>query len=131
MKLNQIAKNLALAGMLSSLSITAFAAAQQQDATPATREANQALYRKLPFADKTDFNNAHQGFIAPLPPAMLKGDQGNIIWDPAKYHFVKEEKRRRTPSIPACGDSHSCLISAVCSKSPTAFTRSVISIFPI
>jgi hypothetical protein len=44
MKLNQIAKNLALAGMLSSLSITAFAAAPQQDATPATREANQALY---------------------------------------------------------------------------------------
>ncbi|HFT4342644.1 TPA: alkyl/aryl-sulfatase [Klebsiella quasipneumoniae] len=93
MKLNQIAKNLALAGMLSSLSITAFAAAQQQDATPATREANQALYRKLPFADKTDFNNAHQGFIAPLPPAMLKGDQGNIIWDPAKYHFVKEGEK--------------------------------------
>lgn len=44
MKLNQIAKNLTLAGMLSSLSITAFAAALQQDATPATREANQALY---------------------------------------------------------------------------------------
>ncbi|WP_159308758.1 hydrolase, partial [Klebsiella pneumoniae] len=62
MKLNQIAKNLTLAGMLSSLSITAFAAALQQDATPATREANQALYRKLPCADKTDFNNAHQGF---------------------------------------------------------------------
>ncbi|CAM3221594.1 alkyl/aryl-sulfatase [Klebsiella quasipneumoniae subsp. similipneumoniae] len=93
MKLNQIAKNLALAGMLSSLSITAFAAAQQQDATLATREANQALYRKLPFADKTDFNNAHQGFIAPLPPGMLKGDQGNIIWDPAKYHFVKEGEK--------------------------------------
>ncbi len=65
MKLNQIAKNLTLAGMLSSLSITAFAAAQQHDATPATREANQALYHKLPFADKTDFYNAHQGFIAP------------------------------------------------------------------
>lgn len=93
MKLNQIAKNLALAGMLSSLSVTAFAAAQQQDATPATREANHALYRKLPFADKTDFNNAHQGFIAPLPPAMLKGDQGNIIWDPAKYNFVKEGEK--------------------------------------
>ncbi|HBS5978909.1 TPA: MBL fold metallo-hydrolase [Klebsiella variicola] len=93
MKLNQIAKNLALAGMLSSLSITAFAAAPQQDATPATREANQALYNKLPFADKTDFNNAHQGFIAPLPPAMLKGAQGNIIWDPAKYDFVKEGEK--------------------------------------
>lgn len=93
MKLNQIAKNLALAGMLSSLSITTFAAAPQQDATPATREANQALYRKLPFADKTDFNNAHQGFIAPLPPAMLKGAQGNIIWDPAKYDFVKEGEK--------------------------------------
>ena len=93
MKLNQIAKNLALAGMLSSLSITAFAAAPQQDATPATREANQALYRKLPFADKTDFNNAHQGFIAPLPSTMLKGAQGNIIWDPAKYNFVKEGEK--------------------------------------
>ncbi|HDZ1054824.1 TPA: MBL fold metallo-hydrolase [Klebsiella pneumoniae] len=93
MKLNQIAKNLTLAGMLSSLSITAFAAAQQHDATPATREANQALYHKLPFADKTDFNNAHQGFIAPLPPAMLKGAQGNIIWDPAKYDFVKEGEK--------------------------------------
>ena len=124
MKLNQIAKNLTLAGMLSSLSITAFAAAQQHDATPATREANQALYRKLPFADKTDFNNAHQGFIAPLPPAMLKGAQGNIIWS-------KKAKRRRTLLIPACGDSHNCSISAACSKLPTAFTRSVISIFPI
>lgn len=93
MKLNQIAKNLTLAGMLSSLSITAFAAAQQHDATPATREANQALYHKLPFADKTDFYNAHQGFIAPLPPAMLKGAQGNIIWDPAKYDFVKEGEK--------------------------------------
>ncbi len=131
MKLNQIAKNLALAGMLSSLSITAFAAAPQQDATPATREANQALYNKLPFADKTDFNNAHQGFIAPLPPAMLKGAQGNIIWDPANMISSKKAKRRRTPSIPACGDSHNCSISAACSKLPTAFTRSVISIFPI
>lgn len=49
MKLNQIAKHLALAGVLTSLSLSAFAAAQQQDATPATQQANNALYNKLPF----------------------------------------------------------------------------------
>ena len=93
MKLNQIAKHLALAGVLTSLSLSAFAAAQQQDATPATQQANNALYNKLPFADKTDFDNAHKGFIAALPQTMIKGEQGNVIWNPAKYDFVKEGEK--------------------------------------
>ncbi|STW49612.1 hydrolase [Klebsiella pneumoniae] len=131
MKLSQIAKNLALAGMLLSLSITTFAAAPQQDATPATREANQALYRKLPFADKTDFNNAHQGFIAPCRQRCSKAHREILSGIPPNMISSKKAKRRRTLLIPACGDSHNCSISAACSKLPTAFTRSVISIFPI
>ena len=93
MKLNQIAKHLAMAGVLVSLSASAFAQVQPNDATPATRQANSALYNKLPFADKTDFENAHKGFIAALPSSMIKGEQGNVIWDPAKYDFVKEGQK--------------------------------------
>jgi len=93
MKLTLIAKHLALAGVLTSLSLSAFAEVKPQDATATTRQANNALYKKLPFADKTDFENAHKGFIAPLPQNMIKGEQGNVIWNPAKYDFVKEGEK--------------------------------------
>lgn len=93
MKLTLIAKHLALAGVLTSLSLSAFAEVHPQDATATTRQVNNALYNKLPFADKTDFENAHKGFIAPLPQNMIKGEQGNVIWNPAKYDFVKEGEK--------------------------------------
>lgn len=93
MKLTLIAKHLALAGVLTSLSLSSFAEVQPQDATATTRQVNNALYNKLPFADKTDFENAHKGFIAPLPQNMIKGEQGNVIWNPAKYDFVKEGEK--------------------------------------
>ena len=93
MKLTIIAKQLALAGVFTSLSLSAWAEAQPQNATPVTREANNALYNTMPFADKTDFENAHKGFIAPLPQNMIKGEKGNVIWDPAKYDFVKEGEK--------------------------------------
>lgn len=93
MKLTLIAKHLALAGVLTSLSLSAFAEVQPQDATATTRQVNNALYNKLPFADKTDFENAHKGFIALLPQNMIKGEQGNVIWNPAKYDFVKEGEK--------------------------------------
>ena len=93
MKLTLIAKHLALAGVLTSLSLSAFAEVQPQDATATTRQVNNALYNKLPFADKTDFENAHKGFIAPLPQNMIKGEQGNVIRNPAKYDFVKEGEK--------------------------------------
>ncbi|WP_432700648.1 alkyl/aryl-sulfatase [Kluyvera cryocrescens] len=92
MKLNNIAKHLVLAGVLTSLSISAFAV-EQQDATSATTMANNALYGKLPFTNNTDFANAHRGFIAPLPQNIIKGEQGNVIWNPAKYNFVKEGEK--------------------------------------
>ncbi|MRS14919.1 MBL fold metallo-hydrolase [Enterobacteriaceae bacterium RIT691] len=93
MKLNQIATHLAVAGLLTSLSVPAFAQVMPKDATDATINANNALYQKLPFADKTDFENAHKGFIAALPQDVLKGEKGNLIWDPAKYAFIKEGEK--------------------------------------
>ncbi len=55
MKLNQIAKQLAVAGLLTSMAVPAFAQAMPKEATSATIAANNALYQKLPFADNTDF----------------------------------------------------------------------------
>ncbi len=59
-------------------------------AEAATKDANAALLKELPFSDKTSFELAHKGFIAPLPSAMIKGEQGNLVWDPTKYDFIKE-----------------------------------------
>jgi alkyl sulfatase BDS1-like metallo-beta-lactamase superfamily hydrolase len=93
MKLNQIAINLAVAGLLTSVSVTALAQVMPKEATEATIKANDALLNKLPFADRTDFDNAHKGFIAALPQDVIKGEKGNVIWDPAKYAFIKEGEK--------------------------------------
>ena len=55
-----------------------------------TRKNNDALLDTLPFSDNTSFELAHKGFIAPLPKEMIKGESGNLVWDPAKYDFIEE-----------------------------------------
>src|SRR5262245_2047831 len=71
-------------------SFGANAQAQPKPATEATKAANAQLMHALPFNDKTSFELAHKGFIAPLPQETIKGPNGTLIWDPAKYAFVKE-----------------------------------------
>jgi alkyl sulfatase BDS1-like metallo-beta-lactamase superfamily hydrolase len=90
MRLKPIARSLALAGLLTTFAIPGFAQDSQKEATAATKQANDALYNQLPFSDNTDFTNAHKGFIAPLPDAVIKGEQGNVIWNPQQYAFIKE-----------------------------------------
>lgn len=31
-----------------------------------------------------------KGFIAPIPQEIIKGEQGNVIWNPQQYAFIKE-----------------------------------------
>nr|WP_218583523.1 MBL fold metallo-hydrolase [Pseudomonas sp. C1C7] len=87
-----------MAGVVCSL-VAAIALATQaiaaeaekpKPASEATKAANNALLKELPFNDKTSFELAHKGFIAPLPSTVIKGGSGNVIWDPAKYAFIKE-----------------------------------------
>lgn len=73
-----------------SMTTQAWAAEAPKPATDATKAANDALLKELPFSDKTSFELAHKGFIAPLPSEPIKGEKGNLIWDPAKYNFIKE-----------------------------------------
>lgn len=83
---------LCLPVVLSAALLTGTAQAQEQPkpATDATKAANAKLLQELPFNDKTSFEAAHKGFIAPLPQNVLTGPSGNAIWDPAKYAFIKE-----------------------------------------
>lgn len=95
MKLNKLVSYLALAGVYSTSLISLPVLAQEgaKDATAQTKSANDALYGQLPFTDKTDFMNAHKGFIAPLPSELIKGKQGNVVWDPQQYAFIKEGEK--------------------------------------
>ncbi|MGC0840294.1 alkyl/aryl-sulfatase [Pantoea agglomerans] len=93
MKLTPLARSLALAGLLSTASLSVFADETQKDAAPATKQANDALYQQLPFDNKSDFEDAHKGFIAALPDAVIKGESGNVIWDPKQYAFIKEGEK--------------------------------------
>ncbi|WP_043986623.1 MBL fold metallo-hydrolase, partial [Salmonella enterica] len=93
MKLKPIVRSLAVAGLMSTVILPAYAAISQKDATDTTKKANDALYNQLPFSDNTDFTNAHKGFIAALPTDVIKGEQGNVIWDPQQYAFIKEGEK--------------------------------------
>ena len=94
MRLKLIVKSLALAGLLSSTAMTPlFAQESPKEATASTKQANDALYNQLPFSDNTDFTNAHKGFIAAIPTDVIKGEQGNVVWDPQKYSFIKEGEK--------------------------------------
>jgi alkyl sulfatase BDS1-like metallo-beta-lactamase superfamily hydrolase len=50
--------------------------AQSRDAEPATRAANEAFVKSLPFSDRADFGDAKRGFIATLPDGVIAGIGG-------------------------------------------------------
>ena len=95
MKFKTLVSAIAVAGLLlvSLTSLPVLAQKEGKGATAHTKEMNDALYGQLPFFDKTDFRNAHKGFIAPLPPAVIKGEKGAVIWNPQKYAFIKEGQK--------------------------------------
>jgi alkyl sulfatase BDS1-like metallo-beta-lactamase superfamily hydrolase len=64
---------------------------QAKEATESTRHANQAVRDALPFSDQTDFDNARRGLIAPLTPKIIKGEQGNIVYDTTALDFLSGE----------------------------------------
>jgi alkyl sulfatase BDS1-like metallo-beta-lactamase superfamily hydrolase len=64
--------------------------AQQQpvppkSATAATKAANAAVLKALPFGDKEDFENATRGFVGKPDTLTIKGEKGNVVWDLEEY----------------------------------------------
>lgn len=66
--------------------------AQSRDAEPATRAANEAFVKSLPFADRTDFDDAKRGFIATLPEGVIAGPDGKPAWDNKPYQFLQKDE---------------------------------------
>jgi len=46
----------------------------------------------MPFADTRDFDEAREGFIAPLNSEVIKADAGHTAWDIARYSFLAEDR---------------------------------------
>ena len=62
-------------------------------ATAATKAANAAVLKDLPFNDKADFADAHRGFIAAPATLTIKNAQGNVVWDLESYKkYISEDK---------------------------------------
>ncbi|WP_243247332.1 alkyl/aryl-sulfatase [Pseudomonas maioricensis] len=98
-------KSVGIFSLVAAMAMVSHALAAEVDkpkpASVATKEANDALLKELPFNDKTSFELAHKGFIAPLPSTVIKGSSGNVIWDPAKYSFIKEGEQAPDTTNPS------------------------------
>jgi alkyl sulfatase BDS1-like metallo-beta-lactamase superfamily hydrolase len=93
MTMHTLLKGISIIGLLGAgLAYPTLAQDQdpRKDATEATKAANQKLLSELPFSDKTDFENAKRGLIAPLPSDVVRGEEGNPVWDPQKFAFITE-----------------------------------------
>jgi alkyl sulfatase BDS1-like metallo-beta-lactamase superfamily hydrolase len=67
-------------------------AAQSKDAEPATRAANDAFAKSLPFSDRADFDDAKRGFIATLPDGIVAGPGGKPAFDSQRYSFLQQDE---------------------------------------
>ncbi len=66
----------------------------------ATVRANAQVLEALPFADKTDFENARKGFIATDDDLVVEGEDGQKIWSLPDFAFMKGEAPASTnPSL--------------------------------
>lgn len=95
MKFKTLVSAIAVAGLLlvSLTSLPVLAQKEGKGATVHTKEMNDALYGQLPFFDKTDFRNAHKGFIAPLPPAVIKGEKRRRYLEPPEIRFYQRRAK--------------------------------------
>ena len=66
--------------------------AQSNDAEPATRAANDAFVKSLPFSDRADFDDAKRGFIATLPDGVIAGPGGRPAFDTKPYAFLQKDE---------------------------------------
>src|SRR5262245_40028629 len=67
----------------------AIAAEAPKPATTTTKAANVALLKELPFADKTAFELAHKGFVAPLTAGDDQGTGGQPDLGPRQVQLYQ------------------------------------------
>ncbi len=90
---------IALALFSTIFSVSAVETPKEADFT--TRIKNSQVLDSLPVSDVADFNDAHRGFIAPLPGGIVKGKDGRVVWNLGPFDFLETEKAPDTvnPSL--------------------------------
>jgi alkyl sulfatase BDS1-like metallo-beta-lactamase superfamily hydrolase len=62
-------------------------------ASDATKAANAAVLKELPFNNKQAFEDSKKGFIAPLEnKGLVKNEKGDVVWDLPKFDFLSGDK---------------------------------------
>lgn len=66
---------------------------ERENATKATKKANEDVLNELDFSDDVSFDLAEKGFIKPIPDEPIyryvDGDK-EVVWDPTCFDFVKD-----------------------------------------
>ncbi|UXH41825.1 alkyl/aryl-sulfatase [Pseudomonas promysalinigenes] len=70
-----------------ALPCTALAEGPAKEATALTRQINQQWLQRLPFADRSDFDNARRGLLEAVDQAVVNAD-GKPVWDLQRYAFL-------------------------------------------
>lgn len=97
--------NILYAGAASLLFIATTSAqplnTEQKPATPATKSAQAALKKSLPFSDTTDFTLIEKGLIKRPTELEIKDRQGNVVWELGNYDFLSDKDYHDTinPSL--------------------------------
>jgi alkyl sulfatase BDS1-like metallo-beta-lactamase superfamily hydrolase len=100
--MNQLRTMLILPAMATAFALTPQPlSAQSRDAEPATRAANEAFTKSLPFSDRADFDDARRGFIATVPDGVIAGPGGRPAFDTRPYAFLQKDEAPATvnPSL--------------------------------
>ena len=79
--------------MIIGLCQSVMAADTAKPATEATKAANAAVLKTLPFNNKQAFEDSKRGFIAPLENnGVVKNAKGDVVWDLPKFDFLAGDK---------------------------------------
>ncbi|MGJ7547938.1 alkyl/aryl-sulfatase [Pseudomonas alloputida] len=73
-----------------ALPYPALAEGPAKDASDFTRQSNQQWLQRLPFNDRSDFDNARRGLLEAVDQPVVNAD-GKTVWDLQRYAFLKGE----------------------------------------
>ncbi|WP_330115280.1 alkyl sulfatase dimerization domain-containing protein [Pseudomonas sp. JS3066] len=65
-------------------------AAETAPASPVTAAMNREVLKKLPFADRADFESARRGLVAPFEGEIRNAD-GKPVWNTHAYDFLQQK----------------------------------------
>ncbi|HET9677690.1 MAG TPA: hypothetical protein VFP21_09320, partial [Solirubrobacterales bacterium] len=65
--------------------------AARKPPTELTARRNREAIASLPPLEGEDFADATRGLVAAFEPAVVEGEQGNVVWDMGSYDFLEGE----------------------------------------